>query len=94
MIDEDLVGAVRLEPGKDFDRCVIGKADSVEGSVFVYSYEKIVKAVAESFGDGLSESDWLDALEYVDYNTIRAIEYMGNRRPLVVYDIQEGVKGE
>ena len=88
-MDEDLIGAVRLEPRELYDRCLLGKSEtSDEGSVLVYSYEKLVEETAKDCADKpeVSESDWIDAVEFVNYNTIRGIAYMGDRRPLGVYD--------
>ena len=28
-----------------------------------------------------------DAVEFIDYNTIRAIPYMGEKAPIVIYDL-------
>ena len=91
-MDEDLVGAIRLEPREQFDPAILGKSPSERAGgemVLVYSYEAIVEAVV---ADSLSEDAYSEALEYVEYNTIRGIEYMGDRRPLVVYrefDLEE-----
>ena len=87
-MDEDLTGAVILEPRNIFDSAIVGKMDSEEGSVLVYSYEKIVENTATKMFDG-PEPDYEGAIEWVDYNTIRGIAYMGDRRPMVVYDVTD-----
>lgn len=92
-MDTDLVGAIRLEPREQFDPAILGKSPSERAGgemVLVYSYEAIVEAVATN--SRWSEDSYSEALEYVEYNTIRGIEYMGDRRPLVVYrefDLEE-----
>ena len=51
-MDEDLIGAVRLEPRELYDRCLLGKSEtSDEGSVLVYSYEKLVEETAKDCAD-------------------------------------------
>ena len=87
-MDDDLIGAVRLEPRERFDLSLIGKATTESGeSVLVYDYDMIVMLVAKECADGeeLTTDHWSDAVEYVEFNTIRGIEYMGERRPLIVY---------
>jgi hypothetical protein len=55
----------------------------VDGHV-VYSYEKCCKALMEN--DKMTDEE---AREWVDYNTIRAIPYMGENRPIMMYDAQD-----
>ena len=47
----------------------------------VYSYEKCVQCLVER--DDMSEEE---AMEWIDYNTIRAIPYMGENRPIMIYE--------
>ena len=83
-MDEDLVGCVRLEPAERFDKALVGKVEVKGEMVLVYDYYEIVNAVAADY-EGSEEENWYDAMEWVDYNTIRGIEYMGDRRPLILY---------
>lgn len=48
----------------------------------VYSYSKMIQYLMLT--DGISYDD---AIEFIDYNTIRAIPYMGELAPIVIYDI-------
>lgn len=45
----------------------------------MYSYELMVKDLMEQ--DNISE---LEAIEFIDYNTLRATDYMSNNAPIVV----------
>lgn len=45
----------------------------------VYDYRKMVEFLTEC--DGMEESE---AMEFIDYNTIRSIPYMGDKAPVIV----------
>ena len=47
----------------------------------VYSYDKMIECLIAE--DGM---DYLEAMEFINYNTIRALPYMGEKAPIVVYD--------
>ena len=53
---------------------------SEDGRV-VYRYSEMVKSLMNE--DGMSEEE---AVEFIDYNTIRALPYMGEKAPIVFYD--------
>lgn len=57
----------------------------VDGHV-VYSYEKCCQALMEN--DKMTDEE---AREWIDYNTIRAIPYMGENKPIMVYDVKDFV---
>lgn len=46
----------------------------------IYDYEKMVEFLMET--DGMT---YEDAAEFIDYNTIRAIPYMGTFAPIILY---------
>ena len=48
----------------------------------IYSYEKMVEHLMKE--DEMEEED---AIEFIDYNTIRALPYMGDNAPIINYDI-------
>lgn len=50
----------------------------------VYDFEKMIESLMEE--DGMEYSD---AIEFIEYNTIRAIPYMGGRGPIILYPIDE-----
>lgn len=74
------IDAVFLEP-QGLDEAIIGV--SQDGRL-VYSHALLVQAFVKACG--MSEEE---AVEWVEYNTIRAIPYMGDKAPLVMYELEE-----
>lgn len=72
-------GTVVLENPSYLD-AIIGITD--EGAL-CYSYEKMIECLMEE--DGM---DYEGAMEFIDYNTIRALPYASSMgvRPIVVYN--------
>ena len=63
-----------------FDNSIIGITD--EGNV-VYNFDKMI----EEFSiDNDCDSD--EALEWIEYNTIRAIPYFPEPRPIIIYPLE------
>ena len=50
---------------------------------FVYDYDKMVQWIVETQG-----WDELEAVEWIEYNTIRALPYMGEGAPIVMYGVE------
>lgn len=48
----------------------------------IYDYEKMIEWL-------MDEEDWSyeEAAEWVDYNTIRALPYMGTDAPIIMYEL-------
>lgn len=65
--------------GPDFDDAIIGVTD--EGQV-VYDYNAMVRSMMQQ--DGISEDE---AIEFIEYNTIRSIPYAGENAPIIMYPI-------
>lgn len=63
----------------DYDDAIIGVTD--EGQV-IYDYDAMVKSLVDR--DGMSETE---AIEFIDYNTIRALPYAGEKAPIIMYKI-------
>ena len=64
-----------------FDEAIVGVTE--EGRL-VYSYEKMVRQLAKD--EFMCDHE---AQEFIDYNTVRAIPYMGEKRPIIVYPIED-----
>ena len=45
----------------------------------VYSYEKMVEQLMQEMG-----CERIDAIDWLEYNTVRALSYMGNDAPVIV----------
>lgn len=70
--------AVILE-NPDYDSAIIGIS---EGGRVIYDYDKMVEWLVEK--DGMTPEE---AMEFIDYNTIRALPYFANS-PIIMYPLQ------
>ena len=78
LLDEE---TILLEPRNVFDKGIIGYTE--DRCHIVYSLELLVDALAESYTE--SENPTSDAIEWLDYNTIRSLPYMDNEhRPILM----------
>ena len=64
----------------DYDDAIIGVTD--EGRV-VYVFDAMVKILVER--DGMDETE---AIEFIEYNTIRALPYAGENPPIIMTQLQ------
>ena len=69
----------------DFCNAIIGVSEN--GNV-VYDYDKMVVQLMEE--DKIS---YEDAADFISYNTINAIPYMGEKKPIIMYRI-DGLEDE
>lgn len=79
IIDELEEGAIILE-GEEFDGGIVGV--SIDGRL-VYDYDLMVESLSEA--DGMTPEE---AAEYIDYNTIRSLPYMGELAPIIIRSIR------
>ena len=79
--NEDILNQIVILEGDEFADRFIGLS---EGNSAVYSYEKLVTALAAQH-EGWNE---LDAIEWLEYNTLRALPYIhcGNT-PMIINEI-------
>lgn len=83
--EKDLLdGAPILDPDS-LDRAIIGVVETPAGHAAVYSYEKLVRAMKRD-SPGSSRDD---VVEWIGYNTIRALPYMGQRAPWILEEFLE-----
>ena len=75
-----------LLEGEDFDESIVGFTD--EGHL-IYSYDSMVDNLAKDYiKEGVEEEmAYSEAMEFIDYNTIRAIPYMKSqgKEPIIQY---------
>jgi hypothetical protein len=64
-----------------YDDALIGVTEDGRA---VYDYEKMVVWLVET--EGFTE---MEAVEWIDYNTIRALPYMGDKAPLIMYPLPD-----
>lgn len=93
----DTEGQIYLEPREFLDKAIIG----VHEGKNVYELNALIKNYALHFIESAAElgqeltSDVYDmAAEFIDYNTIPALPYMGEYAPLVVSLIEDGFEDE
>ena len=77
--DNDHEDTARFE-APDFLSAIMG---ITEDGRLIYSYERMVASLIAE--DHIDEDE---AIEFIDYNTIRTIPYMGEKAPIIMYDIQ------
>ena len=65
----------------DYIDAIVGISD--DGRL-VYAYSKMIENLMLS--DNMS---YEDATEFIDYNTVRSIPYMGEHAPIIVYGISD-----
>lgn len=63
--------------GPEYDEAIIGVSD--DGRV-VYDYDKMVQCLQNQ--DGMEEEE---AIDFIEYNTIRALPYLGPAAPIVMH---------
>ena len=75
-----------LEPDA-LDMAILG----VTENQIVYSYDKLIEAYTIEFReDNMSDDELYEqAIEWVEYNTLRSIPYMGDNKPIIVYSIDD-----
>ena len=78
LIEEDCEGTVILE-SPDYLSAIIGRT---EDGRLIYSYSQMVTYLM--LHDGM---EYEEACEFIDYNTIRALPYMGDKAPIISYDL-------
>jgi len=85
------LGAVvtRLEPAADFDKAIIGYEKADEEVKLVYGYDNLVDVMQQLLQDpnqhDVDDPDgYFAAQEFVEYNTIRALDYIPNP-PIIKY---------
>lgn len=66
---------------EDYKDAILGYTDDKR---LVYSYEKMVKYLVDN--NGLEEDD---AMDYIDYNVVDMIKGMGEKSPIIVYELSE-----
>lgn len=78
-IRENLPEDAMVFDNASYDNSIIGM--STDGRV-IYSFNKMVEELMTD--NGWSE---IEAIEWIEYNTIRALQYMGENAPIICEDI-------
>ena len=62
-----------------YDDALVGVTDDGRA---VYDFEKMVAWLMET-----EDMDEIEAVEWIEYNTIRALPYAGDRAPIIMYPL-------
>lgn len=80
-----------LEPREDLDKSIVGEHEGRN----VYEFEALVRCFADHFtksNPSLERGEALDqASDWVDYNVIGSLSSLGDKSPLIVYEIGEEI---
>lgn len=85
LIDEWNINSetIILEPQSDFNKSIVGVSEDC--CHLVYSYEKMVKSLAEAYSSEMIAREW------IEYNTIRALPYMNQDFvPIIIHEFSVG----
>jgi hypothetical protein len=72
-------GTMFLEP-EWLDDAIVGVINLNGFEVLAYGYQRLIQAFVKN-----DEMDYESATEWVEHNTIRALPYMGEQAPVVIY---------
>lgn len=70
-----------------FDKSIIGLVGE-ENPRLVYDYNSMCEEMCTDNGIDLD-----DAIDYIDYNTMRSLPYMGDNAPLIMADTRKNIVG-
>ena len=87
--DEDILNQMIILEGDEFADGAIGITNDYH---VVYSYERLVESLAKAYKEeNQTEADAeLEAMEWLDYNTIRSLPYMEKDGlvPVIVFELE------
>lgn len=63
----------------DYDEAIIGVSHDDK---VIYDYNKMLKHLIDTDGMSLEE-----AADFIDYNTLRALPYVGDGAPIIMYGV-------
>jgi hypothetical protein len=81
LVDMGFEDTILLE-NPDYDSAIVGY-DVITGKV-IYSYDLMIEHLMTV--DEMTEEE---AIEFIEYNTVRAIPYMGEKSPIILTNFNE-----
>lgn len=72
---------VKYLTNPSFDLALIGVTHDERA---VYDFELMIKYMMEE-----EDCTYIEAVEWIEYNTIRALPYMGEDGPIIIYPLME-----
>lgn len=67
-----------------YDKSIIGFSST---GVIVYDYEKMIEEFMED-----NNCTYEEAMDFVNYNTMRALPYFGEGKPIVIVETPDSIK--
>ena len=87
VLDDEILDKIVVLEGNEFARGAIGISEDYR---VVYSYEKLVEALAREYEkEGILDPE-IEAMEWLNYNTLRSIPYMNSEgllAPIIIHSI-------
>lgn len=79
IMDEDVLNEMIVLEGDEFADGAIGYTDDYH---LVYSFERLVESLGKVYGSEV------DAVEWLEYNTLRSIPYMAREgnEPIIIHE--------
>ncbi len=89
LVKDGKEGFIVLEPRSTYDKGVLSYKEDT--NQIVYGYDELAEALAaEYIANGFEEEESYDmAIEWLDYNTVRSLDYMGDTKPIMKYTDHE-----
>lgn len=85
LLDNGYEGTVILQD-YSYDDALIGVSEDGRA---IYEYDLMVEWLVRTEG-----FTWEEAVEWIDYNTIRALPYIGDKAPIIMYRLELIPNGE
>ena len=87
ILDKEILDKIVVLEGDEYADGVIGITEDYR---LVYSYEKLVESLMKTYDSEDGSIKWLEAVEWLNYNTLRSIPYMesqGLLAPVIIHEL-------
>ena len=81
--DQGVEEEVLILDNHAYDKSVVG---ITEDGRLIYDFEKMIQEFMED-----EQCDETEAIEWLEYNTLRALPYMGDRAPIIIHESRESI---
>ena len=81
LVDLGLEDSIVFE-NPDFDSAIIGYDENSRR--IIYDYEKMIVHLMDN-----DDMSYEEAMEFIDYNTVRACPYMGDMAPIIMRGVED-----
>lgn len=81
--DQGIEEEVLILDDHAYDKSVVG---ITEDGRLIYDFNKMVEEFMED-----EQCDEIEAIEWLEYNTLRALPYMGERAPIIITESRDSI---